>query len=329
MSPLRFALVWSLVTAHFAAVAACGEVAAAGDPSAGLATGGVCTAAACVTGNRDGGLDAVSTAIVRPDADEAPSEGTTLRALCGTGCPGAGGAGAILFPEDAGACVEAAGMADHGGAGGAAGVRGCSIVVGEGSTPVGQCSLRGSGDQGDPCIKQLDCAPGFACVGEDNAGQCRSYCCADPEMCPSGTFCAARPLLDREGNRVETPLDVPVCVRADACPLDEPYPCPTNAICTCPTSTACTVVRSDGTTGCVPVPSPGESGFEGDPCPCSPTTTAGLGFICSQTTQTCLALCKLEADASSCGVGRRCQSSASLPDGFGICTTTPTADAGR
>ncbi len=325
----RLVLGWCSVSVVVALASAC---ASAGDepPPGRSAGGGSCATASCLAGTSDAGYISIHADLDRPlsedDGSVVPED--SLRALCGAGC-GEDDEGAPVFPEDEGACgvVEAGGAGGQRGEGGAPGALGCSIVEDVDGLPVGACSARGDGAAGDPCLMQADCAPGFACVGADGAGQCRRYCCADAESCPQNTFCAARPLLDRDADPLVVPLPVPVCVEAHACRLDEPYPCPADRTCTCAEGTACTVVRSDGTTGCVPAPSPG--GLEGEPCPCSPATLTGPGLICSQSTRTCLALCVLGVDGASCGEGRRCQSSASLPDGFGICTSTLTTEAQR
>ncbi len=329
MSWRRLVFGWCSVVAVVALASACASASAdaALERAAG---GGNCATASCLVGSSDAGFVSIQADLDRPlteDGVTAVPDGS-LRALCGGGC-GEDEEGAPVFPEDEGACVgaEAGGAGGQGGQGGAPGAPGCSIVEDDDGSPVGACSARGSGAAGDPCMMQADCAPGFACVGVDGAGQCRRYCCADTESCSKNTFCAARPLLDRHADPLVAPLQVPVCVEAHACRLDEPYPCPADQTCTCAEGTACTVVRSDGTTGCVPAPSPG--GLEGEPCPCSPATLTGPGLICSQSTQTCLALCILGVDGASCGEGRRCQSSASLPDGFGICTSTLTTETQR
>jgi hypothetical protein len=320
MNLLRHTLDSFLLTYAVATVVAC----AASDTGAealgaDAGTGGTCAIAGCIGTNGAAGLAPVVVDVEHQSTggSSTAEPPTTLAALCGRGCS-EDEDGAPLFPEDPAACTETEGYGGGDGEGGAPAVLGCSIVAGSDGSPVGQCGLRSDGVLGDPCLAQADCAPGFACVGEDNAGQCRPYCCADAEACPVGTYCAAQTLLDLDRNQSATPLEVPVCVEAQDCRLDDPYPCSADQTCTCATNMACTVVRSDGTTGCVPAVTDG--GLEGEACPCSPVTVNGPGLICSQTTQTCLALCRL-AESAPCGAGRRCQSSASLPDGFGICTT--------
>lgn len=309
----RFAGVALSLLLGLGGVAACASDAEIAAQS--VASGGSCNVASCVAAPSVSEDTTVYDGVARPlptvEVAVAP-----LSALCGAGC-GVDAEGAAVFPESASACVAEPSEASGGEGGQPAGPSGCSIVRSEAGVE-GICEERGTGEAGDPCIGQQGCAPGFACVGTDGAGQCRPYCCADPEACPEKTFCAARPLLDRAAETWDLPLEVPVCVEAHDCRLDEPYPCPAEQTCTCAAGTACTVVRGDGTTGCVAAPSPG--GLEGEPCPCSPATLTGPGLICSQATQTCLALCVVGTDGASCGEGRRCQSSASLPEGFGVCT---------
>jgi hypothetical protein len=177
------------------------------------------------------------------------------------------------------------------------------------------CAPAGTGTSGDPCVSGANCAPGFACVEAAGTAQCRRYCCNDSESCETGTYCTKRSLrLDAKA--VLSPVTVPVCVKAVACLPLEPYPCPEGTTCQCPADTACTVVRADGTTDCVP---PG-TGVEGENCPCA------AGYVCSQGTNTCLKICKLRLDEPQCSDGL-CQSSKSLPDGYGLCVGD-TADAG-
>ena len=253
-----------------------------------------------------------------PDATEIEDE-PGLVALCGDGCRTEAD-GTPLLPGDHGAC-EGVESPSEGGAGGAPEL-GCSVTRGDDGLARSECVPSGTAQSG-LCGSVSDCAPGYACVGEDFAAQCQPYCCSDPESCDEGSFCSPQP-LHRPEDVDEEPLLVPVCITAHACRLDEPYPCPEGKTCTCPDGLACTVVRADGTTGCV---TPGE-GMEGEPCPCASASETSLGYVCSQAAQTCVKVCALGTSTSSCGAGSRCQASASLPDGFGVCTTGSAPDAG-
>ena len=186
------------------------------------------------------------------------------------------------------------------------------------ATPAGQqavCAPAGTGISGDPCVSGENCAAGFTCVEAAGTAQCRRYCCNDPESCEAGTYCTKR-TLRLDANAALSPVAVPVCVKAVACPPLEPYPCPEGTTCQCPAGTACTVVRADGTTDWL---APAE-GVEGDGCPCA------AGYVCSQGTDTCLKICNLRLDEPQCSDGL-CQSSKSLPDGYGLCVGD-TAGAG-
>ncbi len=219
-----------------------------------------------------------------------------------------------------------AGGASSGGGGGEAGLGklGCFVHVVD-SSRVAQCEPAGSGLAGDPCVKITDCAPGYACVGikrganggagSQTAGQCRHYCCSPGYQCGSDTFCAGRALVDPADQ------EVPVCVPADKCPLSEAYGCDASNGCTCTDGTVCTVVRADGTGTCLP---PG-TGITDEPCTCltGGVCTCAPGYVCSYGTHTCLKLCATGADSCSLGI---CQSSPSLPPGYGICTLA--VDAG-
>lgn len=177
---------------------------------------------------------------------------------------------------------------------------GCYVTLGSGDEPTPQCLPAGSGTMGSPCTSSSDCSAGFACVGNQNAAQCRPYCCGDPEACPDGTFCAERAQRDDE-------LLVPVCVKADNCSLAEPYPCPSGASCTCAGDTACMVVR-DKTTSCV-VPG---TGTEGESCPCA------WGHLCSKSNDKCGKLCPTSSSSPDCG-SKKCTPVPYLPDGWGVC----------
>lgn len=172
------------------------------------------------------------------------------------------------------------------------------------------CGLAGGGRDSEPCTNAADCAGGFACVSEGDAGICRPYCCsAGQDPCASGSYCGERTLLGSE-------LEVPVCVRADNCNLSQAYPCESAEECQCAEGTACLVVRRDGTTTCA-VPG---GGGAGEACPCA------WGHVCSQASGTCLKLCDtvVDDDPPPCGDGI-CQAAADLPGSWGVCIDT---DAG-
>lgn len=279
--------------------------------------GGQCIGPSC--GPSDAGYEQTIIDVPQPDTstDAGPPQANPLcgAALCVPDDPTACGASAPTgdagSPDDASADVSLAdGQSADGGApeaGASEPVLGCGVTRAPGGSPEADCVPSGDGDEGAPCVSSADCRPGHACVGESaNTGQCRSYCCVDPASCGKGTFCAERPL--KEGSGVGTALKVPVCVPADNCSLDEPYPCPPNKQCKCKEGTACAVVKDDQTTSCVP---PG-TGRGGDPCPCA------AGYVCSKSSTTCLKLCSTDGATNDCGSGT-CQSVAYLPAGFGVC----------
>ena len=179
------------------------------------------------------------------------------------------------------------------------------------------CEIAGTGRAGAPCRMPADCANGLTCVAEGLATLCRPYCCGDADSCPSNTYCTSRvTLLDKDS--WTTGLVVPVCTAAENCPLSEPYPCPTGQNCTCPTGKACMIVRRQGLTACV---EPG-TGIQGALCPCA------AGYVCSNTTFTCLKLCQLTSSAnaqtsSQCGAGNSCQASNDVPTDWGVCNDLP------
>jgi hypothetical protein len=319
MSLVRWSLVATGVVLVAALPASC-SMSSTADPMAPT----ICYGPSC-----DGGalnLDHYSEVVVGADAN-VPETGSRRDPLCGTTgcnpddevpvCPSSNG------PQDGGDDgATSDGGVDEAGGDASTAKLGCYVQPADSGTPTAQCQLGGSGVAGDPCLSPSDCAPGYACVGKQGSqtgGQCRQYCCAGPDRCASGTFCAGRVLLDPNA-----PADqmVPVCVTADICALDEPYPCdPLVNDCKCTDNTACTVVRADGTTSCLP---PG-TGVTGQACTCATggVCTCAPKYVCSYGTQTCQKLCSTSGESCSGGI---CQSSPFLPVGFGICTLA--VDAG-
>lgn len=186
----------------------------------------------------------------------------------------------------------------------------CKLVR-SGDAATGECLAHGGAQESEPCTNAVDCAAGLACVETAAGGVCRAYCCADPEAdCPvKGSFCSPEPLFEASVPAAPEVL-VPVCKPADGCQLLQPAP--PGGPSECGEGLMCTVVKSDGTTTCVPE----GDGLAGDACPCAE------GHVCSQLTSTCLKLCKVnEDDALYCEAGGTCQGgSMGLPDGIGVCS---------
>ncbi|HXK17463.1 MAG TPA: hypothetical protein VNG33_06665 [Polyangiaceae bacterium] len=220
--------------------------------------------------------------------------------------------------------MAGAGGAGHAGAG-TAGEGGVAGESGAGNSPAGsphyscqvarqnnqairQCVLAGTGTANAPCFSAADCAPTFACVSDGDAGRCLRYCCKPDTDCHGGTYCAERPLLKAalDASNAEPP-HVPVCVPADNCSLEEPFPCP-KGDCRCTGDTACMVVRDDGTTTCI---TPG-TGQAGEACPCA------WNHVCSSVTHQCVKICNTDPTKSDCGQ-QKCQASSELPPNFGVC----------
>lgn len=271
------------------------------------------------------------------DASTAPDPtGSPSGSAGASGEGGAAGAPNMSLPSDggaggassesagaSGAATQAGGAAGSSGEGGAAGAPvvdsatyGCQVqrVVDSPRNVVPACGVVGPGGAAAPCLTSSDCQAGFGCVGDQNAGQCQAYCCADADNCTQGKYCAERPMRDalinalpKDSTDTSSTLLIPVCVPAENCDLSEPYPCTAGAQCACKDNTACLVVRSDGTTTCA-VPGAGKVG---DACPCA------WGHVCSAATNRCLQLCYTRG-AETCGDGI-CQSASALPDGWGVC----------
>lgn len=162
------------------------------------------------------------------------------------------------------------------------------------------CEPAGDGGINAPCISSRDCAPGLGCVGPQNAGICRPYCCGDPEACPESTFCEVRELRDEEAS--DEPIGVPVCMPAMNCKLLEAEPCASMGL-------VCGIVRADGTTSCVP---PGTGKLD-EPCPCA------FGYVCAKSSNKCLKLCHVNNASAECPGGTCQGGTGGLPTGFGVC----------
>lgn len=262
------------------------------------------------------------------------------------GAPGASGAGAFSGGAGesfggaggAGGVTWGAGGSSHRGGdsgGGAAGTSGAAgagreaggsagapvgvpdyacRVVRSATGPLASCGASGRGLIDSPCFTGSDCGPGLACAQYRGVARCRPYCCHGEESCATGSYCSELPLVDDSIPASVSSMLVPVCAPADDCDLLKP-PCADGESCQCPAGKACLVVRPDGTTTCE---TPG-TGAVGDACPCQ------YGHICSLATGkgVCQKLCPtldVTVDGGpSCGTGRRCQASAELPSGWGIC----------
>lgn len=262
------------------------------------------------TGSGGSAGEAEATPVTPPVPNPNMDGGATWEdPLCGTS------AGRCI-PDDGYCRAEASAGGDTGGpeAGSGALLDTACRVLPSADGPRSACALPGGGELDAPCFSTDDCGPGLACIGEGVVGRCRPFCCRGEASCDAlaGTYCTERPQRENGSGGAEggESLVVPVCMPADDCDLGEPYPCPASRQCDCPGDTMCVVVRADGTTACRK-PSP-EDGEAGDPCPCA------WGYVCSQASNTCLKICSTVDDGSACP-GQRCQASAQLPPGFGVC----------
>lgn len=187
----------------------------------------------------------------------------------------------------------------------------CQVTENEDGERFAQCQPGGEGVDNDPCMSSRDCAAGYACVGDTNMGVCRSYCCLNPEACSEGNYCGVEASLDvaASGRKVF----VPVCIPAQDCEL---LPGP-NSLNRCADGLICSIVRANATTACVRV----GTAKLGEPCGLITDphqSSCGEGLVCSKATNTCLALCRVDAP-DACGEGV-CQSgTGGIPDGYGVC----------
>lgn len=173
----------------------------------------------------------------------------------------------------------------------------CQLVANDQDALEAKCTMAGDAEAGDPCKEATDCGVGLGCQGTPVTGVCRQYCCDDPNACPAQTYCTPSAMAELD-------IEVPFCAPVTPCEL-------LNDAAWCGPGETCAVVRSDGTTSCVPVPPPGEAGFEGDACPCA------AGYMCSNATGTCLKLCHVGGD--ECGTGICHGGTNPYPSGIGFC----------
>lgn len=289
----RPSLSWLLLI--LAPLAACSVAASAGDETfagaGGAASSGTgTTTAATGAGGAGGSVDWTPDGGAREDGGR-----PTLATLCGSGVPCTPG------PDGADVACQGGNPGTGGAGGGPAGA--CQLAPDGTGAAVPVCGTAGLGQAGDPCTAASDCADGLGCVSEPTGGsaggQCRAYCCGDPEACATGTYCAVQNLAELANPK--TP--VPACVPATNCDLlGDPAQCPPG--------TACTVVKGDGTTSCLE-PGLGEAC---EACPCA------AGYVCSAAMNQCKKLCHTDAQyGDECG-GGYCQGGfANLPGGIGIC----------
>lgn len=268
-----------------------------GPGAAGSAGAGVGGAGGASSGGNGGAADGGA------GVGGAPTGGAGGSGVGGAPTSGAGGSGVGGAPTG-GAGGSGVGGSGAGGEGGSPGplVVECKLVLtGDGIERA--CVLSGTYGELSPCMTASDCGPGLGCVlvSGQGTGVCREYCCGDLEDCPQSTYCAPRPMAEAGAG-----VEIPVCVDADDCTLLEEGQCPEGL--------ACTVVRSDGTTACVP---PG-TGKQGEACPCAP------GFACTKLVNECRQICHTEPlpSENECAPGFECQGASSLPEGFGLCVST-------
>ncbi len=272
----------------------CGDTSSAGRPSshlsldAGTAGKGAAASFNLLCGAPTTGCD--------PDSAESCSLST---ASASGGVASSGGASGSAGAAGAGGASASTGGLVGGGVSDPVPSTGACRVQRRGSVTVANCGRSGTGRAGQPCVSSADCAGGLACVDEGGIGQCRAYCCKGSQGCGGKDFCDVRVARAAEADLEH--LLVPVCVESDNCQLGDVAACSVEG-------RVCSVVGPQGATSCV---TPG-SGTVGKPCPCAE------GFVCSESTGTCLQLCPLTGAVNRCSPGA-CQSSSGLPMGWGLC----------
>jgi hypothetical protein len=186
-------------------------------------------------------------------------------------------------------------------------------------TVVASCAATGKGAVNDPCSRSTDCAAGLTCVGSLSIGKCLKYCCLGNTNCTAaGFYCSDEVARDYlADNPSSDPSDwrkVPVCIPGRACDPVDPQNDPNK----CENGLSCAIVKSDGTTGCVSLPS--DAAKDGGSCK---DTACAEGFVCAKTTNTCMKLCHVVSSTDECAGGVCQGGSTNLPAGFGICVASP------
>lgn len=262
------------------------------------------------------GDDRGNSIIELPGATGGASTIQQLHPLCGVG---------DCLPDDERSC---GGLGGESGVEGLAGYGGelpslarmsCQLTIEKGCEGAScdverTCREAGRGRELDPCFGPSDCAPGLACTGDGNVGSCRQLCC-DAGSCAVDSYCDIRPQVGGGG------IVVPVCSKAVACSLSEPFPCEEKAACSCTGSRGCLVVANQGLTACA---IPGQ-GTQGDPCTGEIEGECAHGYVCSRTSG-CLRVCDLSAERSACQPDEHCQAPPKFPTGFGVCFSTSESD---
>lgn len=183
-------------------------------------------------------------------------------------------------------------------------------VAWAGETTEAVCTASGPGKAKDPCSRSSDCAAGLTCVGTLSIAQCLKYCCGADDNCDPGFYCSEEVARDYWADHPGSdPRKVPVCVPGRGCDPLDPESDPKK----CDPGLSCAIVKSDGTTGCIPLPK--DAAKQGESCKDVPCAE---GFVCAKTTNTCMQLCHVGA-SDECEGGVCQGGSTNLPAGFGIC----------
>jgi hypothetical protein len=143
------------------------------------------------------------------------------------------------------------------------------------------CEPAGTGEAGDECSGQPDCARGFYCAGEvaTQPGVCRKLCCgADWSACDEGESCI-RSLSVKAGGEV-LPAGVDLCFPVNDCDLFDPESCAGDP------SRECKIVDPVGNIACAPK----SNADLGDDC--APPTVCKQGLNCVG--DKCVKLCAFE-----------------------------------
>jgi hypothetical protein len=171
------------------------------------------------------------------------------------------------------------------------------------------CEPAGSGEAGDECEAQADCARGYYCAltTENEPGTCRKQCCGeDWSACEPGESCIRSVSVRAGGEVIEAGLDL--CFPVNDCDLFDPEGCAGDP------DRECKIVDPVGNVACAPR-STADVGDE-----CGPPTVCKQGLSCVG--GYCVKLCAFEACGEpACGPGDgACVHFERDPEGVGECT---------
>lgn len=171
------------------------------------------------------------------------------------------------------------------------------------------CEPAGSGEAGDECDTQADCAPGYYCArpAANEPAACRKLCCgADWSACDEGESCIRSLSVQAGGEPVRAGVDL--CFPVNDCDIFDTQSCSDDP------NRECKIVDPLGNVACAPR----SEADIGDPCGPPDVCKQGLNCVGGF----CVKLCAFtECGEPACSADEgRCVHFARNPAGVGECT---------